>query len=30
MSVDLYYLALSAVLCLVLWVPYVMARFGIW
>ncbi len=30
MTVDLYYLALSAVLCLVLWVPYMMARFGIW
>jgi uncharacterized MAPEG superfamily protein len=30
MTIDLYYLALSALLCLVLWVPYVLARFGIW
>jgi uncharacterized MAPEG superfamily protein len=30
MNADLHYLAWSAVLCLVLWLPYVMARFGVW
>ena len=30
MTPDLYYLAWSALLCLLLWLPYVMARFGVW
>jgi uncharacterized MAPEG superfamily protein len=30
MSADLVYLALSAALCALLWVPYVLARFSAW
>lgn len=30
MTPDLYYLAWSCLLCLVLWIPYMFARFGIW
>ncbi|MEX0810174.1 MAG: MAPEG family protein [Dongiaceae bacterium] len=30
MTVDLHYLTWSSLLCLLLWVPYVIARFGIW
>jgi uncharacterized MAPEG superfamily protein len=30
MTVDLHYLTWSALLCLLLWLPYVIARFGIW
>lgn len=30
MTADLVYLALSAALCALLWVPYVLARFSVW